>query len=86
MDALIWLTLDSRRSFPYSNIVRLLSIGGDSDEDTEDAEESIDHCPPCEIWVVSGDVGDDGRDEGYEPSELFMLVDIRRAIIRLYIQ
>ena len=43
----------------YSNIVRLLSIRGDSNEDSKDAEESIDHGPPCKIWVVSGDICDD---------------------------
>lgn len=71
-DASVWLVLGNQKSFPYSNIVRLLRIGGDSDENTEDAEESIDHRPPCEVWVVSSDVSDDGRDEGYEPGQLFM--------------
>jgi hypothetical protein len=64
--------VDSRqpKRLTYSDIVRLLSIRGDSDEDSKNAEESIDHGPPCEVWVVSSDICDDGRDEGYEPGEL----------------
>ena len=39
-------------------------------ENAHNDAEQVCYCPPCEIWKCASDGGNDGRDEGDEPSKL----------------
>lgn len=82
MDASVWCTIEfgKARYDAYSNIVRLFRIRRNSNENSENAEEGVDHSPPGKVWVFSGDVGDDGGNECYQPSELLLLVGMQPAV------
>lgn len=58
------------KSRPYRNAIRQASIRAEDDRQPNDAAEHIGNRPPRIRRVFAIDIGDDGRDECDEPSEL----------------
>lgn len=65
------------RKTAYRNMVRPLSIRGDCDGDTCDAEEHEDQRPPREVGKATVDSRYYGADKGDDPGELLYNVSQR---------
>lgn len=54
----------------YSNMVCLCCVRAHYHENAHNDAEQVCYSPPCEVWEGAFDSGDDGGDEGDEPSKL----------------
>lgn len=52
-------------------MIRPLSVRGDCDGNTDDAEEHEDQSPPSEVWEAAANGGYYGADESNNPGKLY---------------